>query len=73
MPSSVDSAVEIRSIAGSEKKFDFNLTEKVIDATGPNAHPRLTQIMPSLVRHLHEFVREVSLTVDEWSMAIDLV
>lgn len=29
-------------------------------------NPRLKQIMESLVRHLHDFAREVDLTPQEW-------
>lgn len=54
-------------------QYDPKFTDKVIAATGPHAHPRLAQIMPSLVRHLHDFAREVNLTVAEWSAAVDLV
>src|SRR5260370_12210903 len=31
--------------------------------------PRLRQIMQSLIKHLHGFVREVDLTESEWLMA----
>ncbi|KAK3902353.1 catechol 1,2-dioxygenase [Staphylotrichum tortipilum] len=48
-------------------------TDAVIAATGPNANPRLAAIMPSLVRHLHAFAREVNLTVAEWSAAVDFL
>lgn len=50
-----------------------SLIDQVIAATGPKAHPRLAQIMPSLVRHLHDFAREVNLTVPEWKAAVDMV
>ncbi|KAL0473549.1 catechol 1,2-dioxygenase [Neurospora intermedia] len=50
-----------------------SLIDQVIAATGPKAHPRLAQIMPSLVRHLHEFAREVNLTVPEWKAAVDML
>jgi len=50
-----------------------NFTERVIAATGPNAHPRLKEIIPSLVRHLHDFAREVKLTVGEWEAAVEFV
>ncbi|KAJ4416789.1 hypothetical protein N0V85_002126 [Neurospora sp. IMI 360204] len=50
-----------------------SLIDQVIAATGPKAHPRLAQIMPSLVRHLHEFAREVNLTVPEWMAAVDML
>jgi hydroxyquinol 1,2-dioxygenase len=32
--------------------------------------PRLAEVMTALVRHLHEFAREVRLTEDEWMAAI---
>ncbi|KAK0709142.1 Intradiol ring-cleavage dioxygenase [Lasiosphaeria miniovina] len=54
-------------------QYDPTITDKVIAATGPNAHPRLAQVMPSLVRHLHDFAREVNLTVAEWTAAVDMI
>ena len=71
--SSSDSAIDVSSLHSREAKHDLTLTDKVIAATGPNAHPRLAQVMPSLVRHLHDFAREVNLTVDEWTSAVELV
>jgi len=53
--------------------YDAEFTDHVIAATGPDAHPRLAQIMPSLLRHLHDFAREVNLTVAEWTAAVDFV
>jgi hydroxyquinol 1,2-dioxygenase len=38
-------------------------------ATGA-ADPRLAEVMASLVKHLHAFVKEVGLTQDEWDAAI---
>lgn len=35
--------------------------------------PRLREIMTSLVKHVHEFVREVELTEAEWEVAIDFL
>lgn len=32
--------------------------------------PRLAEVMTSLVRHLHEFAREVRLSEDEWAAAV---
>lgn len=48
-------------------------TDKVIAATGPNAHKRIAEVVPSLVRHLHDFAREVNLTVAEWMAAVEFV
>ena len=56
-----------------KSEYDPTLTDRVIAATGPNAHGRLAEVMPSLVRHLHGFAREVGLTVAEWSAAVDFV
>ncbi|KAI5864611.1 aromatic compound dioxygenase [Durotheca rogersii] len=71
-------AVEGRDAAaadsgGVQPKYDAEFTDNVIAATGPNAHPRLKQIMPSLLRHLHDFAREVDLTVAEWMVGVDLI
>ncbi|ORY69825.1 Intradiol ring-cleavage dioxygenase [Pseudomassariella vexata] len=54
-------------------RYDTKFTDAVIAATGPNANPRLAQIMPSLLRHLHDFAREVDLTVAEWTTGVDMI
>ncbi|KAI1932589.1 hypothetical protein LOZ58_003759 [Ophidiomyces ophidiicola] len=54
-------------------KFDPNFTENVINATGPNTDPRMRVVMAALIRHLHDFAREVELTVDEWMAGVNLV
>lgn len=58
---------------GKHLQFDPAFTASVIAATGPKANPRLATIMPSLLRHLHEFAREVNLTVSEWTAGVELV
>ncbi|MCW2676845.1 MAG: chqB, partial [Modestobacter sp.] len=35
--------------------------------------PRLRQVLTSLVRHLHAFVRDVELTEEEWGVAVDFL
>ncbi|KAI0603355.1 Intradiol ring-cleavage dioxygenase [Biscogniauxia sp. FL1348] len=59
--------------ATAKPKYDPSFTDNVIAATGPNANPRLKQIMPSLVRHLHDFAREVDLTVAEWMAGVEMI
>ncbi|KAI1268521.1 Intradiol ring-cleavage dioxygenase [Xylariaceae sp. FL1019] len=54
-------------------KYDPHFTDNVIAATGANAHPRLKEIMPSLLRHLHDFAREVNLIVPEWMAAVEMI
>jgi hydroxyquinol 1,2-dioxygenase len=52
---------------------DFNelsITDAVIDRFAATPDARLKQILNSLVRHAHDFVRDVELTQDEWLAAI---
>jgi len=54
-------------------RFDPNFTQHVIDAMGPKTSPRMREVMTSLTRHLHDFAREVELTVDEWMEGVELL
>lgn len=47
------------------------LTAAVLDSFGTTRDPRLRQIFASLTRHLHDFVRDVAPSNDEWGAAID--
>lgn len=49
-----------------EPRFDPNFTQNVIDAMGPNVTPRNREIFTALFKHLHDFTREVELTIPEW-------
>lgn len=51
-------------------ELETKLTDAVIARLSPEAEPRFRQIMQSLIRHLHGFVREVELTEEEWFEAI---
>lgn len=48
-------------------------TETVINAMGPNTSPRVREVMTSLIRHMHDFAREVKLTTPEYLAACDFV
>lgn len=50
-----------------------NLTEAVIEKFAATPDPRLRQVMTSLLTHMHDFVRDVELTFDEWLAAIDFL
>lgn len=50
-----------------------DLTDAVLAAMARTADPRLREIMISLVRHLHGFVRDVRLTEDEFRDAAALL
>lgn len=47
-----------------------NSAETVNARIGPDTDPRLRTVMSALVKHLHAFAREVTLTQEEWDYAI---
>jgi hydroxyquinol 1,2-dioxygenase len=48
-----------------------NLTDVAMERWKDIPDPRLRQIMQSLIRHLHGFVRDIEPTQAEWAVAID--
>jgi catechol 1,2-dioxygenase len=54
-------------------KYDPNFTDNVINATGPKADARVKEVLHSLVRHLHDWAREVDLTADEWMEGVKMI
>jgi len=53
-------------------RIEQALTDEVV-ASFAGAPERLREVMQSLTRHLHAFIREVRLTEDEWRAAIDFL
>src|SRR6201998_3551610 len=49
------------------------VTDAVLEAVARTEDPRLRQILQALVRHLHGFVREISLTEREFQEAVRIV
>jgi protocatechuate 3,4-dioxygenase beta subunit len=47
-----------------------SVTDAVVAQMADTPDPRLRQIMASLVRHMHDFARDVTLTPEEWLKAI---
>lgn len=50
-----------------------NSVEAVNARLGEETDPRLREVMASLIRHLHGFVKEVGLTQTEWEAAVDFL
>lgn len=50
-----------------------DFTRNVIEAMGPNTSPRLRTVMTSLIQHVHDFAREVDLTMDEWLTGVNMI
>ncbi|TCO81314.1 catechol 1,2-dioxygenase [Plasticicumulans lactativorans] len=48
-------------------------TDTVIGAIGPKTTPRTRELMTALIRHMHDFAREVKLTTPEYLAACDFV
>ena len=47
-----------------------NITDLAVERWATARDPRLAELMTALVRHLHDFAREVRLTEAEWMAAI---
>lgn len=56
-----------------QEKIETELVERVITSFEDTENPRLKQLLQSLTKHLHNFVREVSLTEDEWNTGIQFL
>ena len=54
-------------------KYDPNFTQHVLDTMGPNVTPRNRVVLSAFIRHLHDFSREVELTIEEWLAAVQFV
>jgi len=52
---------------------EYALTAEVLARFDATPSPRLRELMQGLVSHLHAFAREVRLTEEEWSAAIDFL
>ena len=50
-----------------------NITDVFMSYLGPEMNPRLREVMASLVRHLHDFTKDVKLTHEEWEAGIDIL
>lgn len=55
------------------QKFDPSFTENVIKAIGPRTTPRNRELLSALIRHVHDYAREVELTTDEWMAGVKFI
>src|ERR1700676_873855 len=58
-------------VNGTRNLADEDLTQAVLATFSNSGSERFQQIMQSLVRHLHAFVKDVELTEEEWFKGID--
>ena len=58
------------TISSEQRDLEEKLTRQVIAAFDGARSPRLRQLLTTLTRHMHDWVREVRLTDDEWKTVV---
>ncbi|OZE36979.1 hydroxyquinol 1,2-dioxygenase [Rhodococcus sp. 05-2254-5] len=61
------------TVSEAQTAVEERLVDTVIGSFGECTDPRLKQVMTSLVRHLHGFIRDVRLTEGEWNTAVSFL
>jgi hydroxyquinol 1,2-dioxygenase len=61
------------AISPEQIAVEQQLVDTVVASFDKTQDPRLKELMQSLTRHLHNFVREVRLTEDEWNTGIEFL
>ncbi len=57
-------------------KYYFTIKDsvKVVqDRSGPKANKRVKFVFDALIKHMHAFVKETNITMDEWMYGINLL
>ncbi|TSD93626.1 hydroxyquinol 1,2-dioxygenase [Skermania sp. ID1734] len=62
-----------QSVTPEQTAIERELVESVLASFANTPDPRLREVMESLVRHMHSFIREVRLTEGEWNTAIEFL
>lgn len=60
-------------ISAEQQRREADLVERVVRSFDDSPNPRLQEVMTSLVRHLHAFLRDVRLTEAEWTKGIEFL
>lgn len=60
-------------ISDAQRRVEDDLVDRVVASFDNCDNPRLKQVMQSLTVHLHDFIRDVRLTEQEWNQAIDFL
>ena len=56
-----------------QQRIEEQLTAEVVASFANTPDPRLKELLEALTRHLHAFIREVRLTEQEWTRAIEFL
>ncbi|WP_211879955.1 dioxygenase family protein [Pseudarthrobacter albicanus] len=73
MPGTTQANQPHPSISPEQAAVEQQLVDTVVASFDKTEDPRLKQLMQALTRHLHNFVREVRLTEDEWTAGIEFL
>ncbi|MCK2200677.1 dioxygenase [Corynebacterium callunae] len=60
-------------VSAQQKAVEEDLVNRVLASFDNCENPRLKQVMQSLTVHLHDFIRDVRLTEEEWNYGIDFL
>jgi protocatechuate 3,4-dioxygenase beta subunit len=72
----VKKAARKKTLKNKGAKYYFSVKDsvKVVqDRVGPKANKRVKEIANSLVKHLHAFVKETNITLDEWMYGVQFL
>lgn len=64
---------DARDVSPEQQAVEQTLVDTVVASFDACEDPRLKEVMVSLTRHLHAFIRDVRLTEDEWGAAIEFL
>ncbi|MBC7278533.1 dioxygenase [Nocardioides sp.] len=64
---------DVPGVSPEQQAVEQTLVDTVVASFDACEDPRLQEVMVSLTRHLHAFIRDVRLTEDEWSAAIEFL
>jgi catechol 1,2-dioxygenase len=54
-------------------EYDLSFTDNVVNSIGKDTDPRLKEIISALVRHSHNFMREVNLSTGEFMAGLEFL
>lgn len=60
-------------VKNNSMKYDPEFTKHVIGLMAAETKPRHREILSSLISHLHDFIRDIELTQDEWIIGVNYV
>lgn len=64
---------DVPGVSPEQQAVEQTLVDTVVASFDACEDPRLKEVMVSLTRHLHAFIRDVRLTEDEWAAGIEFL